>query len=239
MPPLTHRWPTTVAQARALQERLRGHVVRTDRLPRVRYIAGVDVGYEADGEITRAAIAILSFPDLRLREYAIARRRTRFPYVPGYLGFREIPAVLEALKRLHIRPDLLVCDAQGYAHPRRCGLASHLGLVTGLPSIGAAKSRLVGHHAPVPGRRGCWRPLLEDGEVVGAALRTRTGVKPVYVSIGHRISLPTAIAYVLRLTPTYRLPETTRAAHALASHGEPLRMNSPTGRHSAGSPRGA
>lgn len=236
---LTHRWPTSVTQARALQERLRERVVCTDRLRRVRYVAGVDVGFEAEGEITRAAVAVLGFPDLRLREYAIVRRRTRFPYVPGYLGFRELPAVLEALKRLQLRPDLLVCDAQGYAHPRRVGLASHLGLVAGLPSIGAAKSRLIGTHAPVPRRRGCWRPLLDAGEIIGAALRTRTGVKPVYVSIGHRVSLPTAIGYVLRLTPRYRLPETTRAAHALASHGDPLRTNSATGRHAAGSPSGA
>lgn len=236
---LRYRWPTTVAQARALQERLRARVVRADRLRRVRYVAGVDVGYEADGEIARAAVALLSFPDLRLREYAIARLRTRFPYVPGYLGFREIPAVLAALERLRLRPDLLVCDAQGYAHPRRVGLASHLGLAAGLSSIGAAKSRLIGEHAPVPARRGCWRPLVDHGEVIGAVLRTRTGVAPVYVSIGHRVSLPTAIDYVLRLTPRYRLPETTRAAHALASHGEPLSPNSPTGRHAAGSPTGA
>lgn len=236
---LRHRWPTTVAQARALQEQLRARVVCADRLRRVRYVAGVDVGYEAGGELARAAVALLSFPDLRLREYAIARRHTRFPYVPGYLGFREIPAVLAALKRLHVRPDLLVCDAQGYAHPRRIGLASHLGLLTGLPSIGAAKSRLIGEHASVPARRGCWRPLLDEGEVIGAALCTRAGVKPIYVSIGHRVSLSTAIDYVLRLTPRYRLPETTRAAHALASHGEPLSRNSPTERHSAGSPSGA
>lgn len=236
---LKYRWPTTVARARRIQEQLRARVVCEDRLGRVRHVAGVDVGYEAGGEITRAAVALLSFPELALRAYAIVRRRTRFPYVPGYLAFREIPAALDALARLPVRPDLLVCDAQGYAHPRRIGLASHLGIVAGLPSIGAAKSRLIGEHAPVPARRGCWRALIDRGEVIGAALRTRTGIKPIYVSIGHRVSLATAIDYVLRLTPRYRLPETTRAAHALASHGEPPSGNSASERHSGGAPSGA
>ena len=191
--------------------------MRTDRLGRVRRVCGIDVGFEADGEITRAAVVVLAFPSLEPLEQAVARRRTSFPYVPGLLSFREIPAVLEALARLAIRPDLLLCDGQGIAHPRRCGLASHTGLATGLPSIGVAKTRLIGEHRAPPGRRGAWTPLIDGGETIGAVLRTRAGVKPLYVSIGHRVSLPTAIRYVMACCTRYRLPETTRLAHHLAS----------------------
>ncbi|MCI0577396.1 MAG: deoxyribonuclease V, partial [Chloroflexi bacterium] len=146
-----------------------------------------------------------------------ARRPTTFPYIPGLLSFRETPAVLEALAQLTIRPDLLLCDGQGLAHPRRLGIACHLGLLSDIPSIGVAKSLLVGRHEPLADERGRWQPLRDRGEVVGAVLRTRAGVAPIYVSIGHRISLETALKYVMRCTPKYRLPETTRQAHRLAS----------------------
>lgn len=228
-------WPRRVAQARAVQDELRARVVTVDRLRAVRFVAGVDVGFENDGAVTRAAIAVLAWPALTLIETAIARRATRFPYVPGYLSFRELPAVLAALAKLKHRPQLLVCDAHGYAHPRRIGLASHLGVVTGIPSIGAAKSLLIGAHAPLPARRGAWRPIVDGGEVIGAALRTRAGAKPMYVSSGHRVSLPTALRYVLALCPRYRLPETTRHAHRLAS--QPLSRKSPTRRQSGGAPK--
>lgn len=211
-------WPRTVAEARALQEALRGRFVTADRFGKIRRVAGVDVGFEQDGAVTRAAVAVLSFPELQPVEHAIARLPTRFPYVPGYLSFREIPAVLAALKKLKISPDLLLCDGQGLAHPRRFGLACHLGLLTNIPSIGVAKSRLIGTHGALPQKKGSWVPLTDGDEIIGAVLRTRTGVKPVYVSIGHRVSLETAIDYVLRCTTKYRLPETTRAAHHLASH---------------------
>lgn len=210
-------WPRTVIAARALQEALRGQVVTRDRFGKIRHVAGVDVGFEQGGAVTRAAVAVLTFPALELVESAIARRPTRFPYVPGYLSFREIPAVLAALKKLETRPDLLLCDGQGLAHPRRFGLACHLGLLAGLPAIGVAKSRLIGEPGVLPQKKGSWAALRDGGEVIGAVLRTRTGVKPVYVSIGHRVSLETAIEYVLRCTTNYRLPETTRAAHRLAS----------------------
>jgi deoxyribonuclease V len=180
-------------------------------------VAGVDVGFEASGTITRAAIAVLSFPDLKLQKQAIARRPTTFPYVPGLLSFREIPAILDALAQLQRSPDLLLCDGQGIAHPRRLGIASHLGLLVNLPAIGVAKSRLVGEHADIPDQRGAWQSLLDKGETIGAVLRTRSGTKPLYISAGHRISLPTAIAYVMQCTTKYRLPETTRFAHKLAS----------------------
>jgi deoxyribonuclease V len=210
-------WPTTVADARVVQESLRGKVVTRDRLRRVRTVAGIDVGFEQHGRITRAAVVVLDFPALTLRAAAVARSPTRFPYVPGYLSFREVPAVLAALARLKTKPDLLLCDGQGRAHPRRFGLACHLGVLTGIPSIGVAKSRLIGTHESLPDTRGARVPLVDKGEVIGAVLRTRAGVKPLYVSIGHRLSLATAIDCVLRCTASYRLPETTRYAHRLAS----------------------
>jgi deoxyribonuclease V len=214
----TSRWPKTVPQARAVQEALRNRVVTRDRVGRVRHVAGIDVGFEREGRITRAAVVVLRFPELVPVEQAVVRQRTRFPYVPGYLSFREIPAVLAALARLAVKPDLLLCDGQGYAHPRRFGLACHLGVLTNTPSIGVAKSRLIGEHDALAVEKGSWVPLRDQGEVIGAVLRTRTDVNPLYVSLGHRVSLRTAIRYVLACTTKYRLPETTRLAHRLASH---------------------
>ncbi len=213
---LTRHWPRSVSQAIALQEELRAGVERRDRLSRVRHVAGADVGFEQAGAVTRAAVVVLSFPGLELVDWAVARRRTRFPYVPGLLSFREAPAVVAAFKRLRVAPDLLLCDGQGIAHPRRCGLASHLGLLLALPTIGVAKSRLTGHHGEPGAGKGDWTPLMDDGETVGAVLRTRAGVRPVYVSIGHRVGLETAIEYTLRCTTRFRLPETTRAADRLS-----------------------
>jgi len=212
-----HPWDVTAAEAIALQRRLRNEVIADDRFTRIDTVAGVDVGFERRGAVTRAAVAVLTFPDLALVESAIARRKTTFPYVPGLLSFREIPAVLDALDRLKTAPDLLLCDGHGIAHPRRCGLASHTGLAAGIPSIGVAKTRLIGIERAPPDRRGAWVPLVDHGETIGAILRTRVGVKPVYVSIGHRVSLATAIRYTLACCTRYRLPETTRHAHRLAS----------------------
>jgi deoxyribonuclease V len=214
---LSHRWNVTPREAKAIQETLRGTVVTADGLGKVSRVAGVDASYNAVTKRTRAAIAVLSYPELELVDSSVIEAPTTFPYVPGLLSFREIPAVLKALRRLKRPPDLLLCDGQGYAHPRRFGFASHLGVVAGLPSIGVAKTRLIGAHDPVPEKRGCWRPLDDHGEVIGAVLRTRAGAKPLFVSIGHRVSLETAIRFVLVCAPRYRLPETTRWAHRLAS----------------------
>lgn len=216
-----HRWDITPKEAVALQRQLCGLVERSDRLGTVQRVAGVDVGFEAGNTITRAAVVVLRFPELTLEHHAIARRPTSFPYVPGLLSFREIPAVLMALEQLPQLPDLLLCDGQGIAHPRRFGIASHLGVLTGLPAIGVAKSRLVGEHEEPPQEKGSWVPLCDGDEVIGAVLRTRSGVAPLYISGGHRVSLETAIHYVLACTTRYRLPETTRWAHRLAS-GPPL-----------------
>jgi deoxyribonuclease V len=196
---------------------LRGSVIRKDDFGPVSRVAGVDVGFEDGGTVTRAAVAVLSFPELRLVDRALAKRPTTFPYIPGLLSFREIPALLEALKMLDRAPDLLLCDGQGYAHPRRFGLACHLGVLTDLPSIGVAKSRLIGTHPSLDRKKGARVGLTDGGETIGMVLRTREGVRPVYVSIGHRVSLDTAVRYVLACTPRYRLPETTRWAHRIAS----------------------
>jgi deoxyribonuclease V len=213
-----HAWPLTLEEAKAIQEKLRSEVITEDRLPAsVQYVAGVDMGFEAGGTISRAAVAILSFPDLKLQETAIAYRPTTFPYIPGFLSFREIPAILDALAQVQITPDMIICDGQGIAHPRQFGIACHLGVILDMPTIGAAKSLLIGKHGELPETRGSWQPLLDRSETIGAVLRTRTGVKPLYVSCGHRISLPTAIDFVLRCAPKYRLPETTRIADKLAS----------------------
>ncbi|MBS1236410.1 MAG: endonuclease [Proteobacteria bacterium] len=214
---MIHPWPASAAEAIVLQQKLRERVIVVDQLDTVSTVAGLDVGPEGDGSVMRAAVAVLSFPDLKTADQVVARRPASFPYIPGLLSFREIPALLDALARLGALPDLLLCDGQGLAHPRRFGLACHLGVLTGIPSIGVAKSLLVGEHGPLPPARGSWRPLVHKGEVVGAALRTRTGVAPVYVSIGHKVSLATVIDYVLACSPNFRLPETTRAAHRLAS----------------------
>lgn len=213
--PLDHGWNLSVAEARAVQSDLAVRVERADRLGAVRTVAGLDVAY-GRGNPLKAAAVVLAFDGLEVLETATATMEARFSYVPGYLSFREVPAVLSVLERLTVRPDLVLCDGQGIAHPRRFGLACHLGVLTGLPTIGVAKSRLVGEHGEPGGERGDWVPLMDKGETIGAVLRTRAGVKPVYVSIGHRVGLETAIRLVLACTPRFRLPETTRAADRLS-----------------------
>lgn len=215
-----HRWDVTPKEAIAIQQQLRGEVELTgpyDRDHPPETVAGVDVGFEEENTITRAAVVVLDFPSLEPIEHAIYREPTRFPYVPGLLSFREIPAVLGAMKRLKRLPDLLLCDGQGIAHPRRLGIASHLGLLTGIPAIGVGKSRLIGSYEEPGEEKGNWSPLLDRGETIGAVVRTRSHIKPLYISAGHRIDLESAIHFVLVCTRRYKLPETTRASHHLAS----------------------
>lgn len=216
-----HPWDLTPKEAIALQRQLAGHVLVADHYGEVRRIAGVDVGFEQNNTVTRAAVAVLEYPALTLREYAIAREPTRFPYVPGLLSFREVPAVLAALEQLSALPDMLLCDGQGIAHPRRLGIASHLGVLLDLPTIGVAKSRLIGTHEEPGEEKGAWQPLLDKGEAIGCVLRTRSRVKPLYISPGHRVGLESARQWVMACLTRYRLPETTRWAHRLAS-GPPL-----------------
>lgn len=211
-----HKWNVTIPEARQIQETWRQYVVREDDYGAIRHVAGVDVGLKRDR--AQAAIVVMHFPELAVVETAIASAAVRFPYVPGYLSFREVPVILSAFRKLKILPDLILCDGQGYAHPRRFGLACHLGVWLDRPTIGVAKSRLVGSHARLPERKGSWRPLRDHGETIGAVLRTRDRVKPLFVSSGHRISLRSAIDFTLRCCTRYRLPETTRAADRLASN---------------------
>ena len=200
---------------------MRGEVIRSGALEGVRYVAGVDCGFPSahGGEVTRAAVAVLTYPGLVLHERSVVERPTDFPYVPGFLSFREAPAVLEALARLKTTPDLLIVDGQGYAHPRGFGIACHLGVATGLPSIGAGKSRLVGSFQEPDQAAGSHSPLRYRDETVGAVLRTRAGVNPLFVSVGHKLSLESAVHWVLACCRGYRLPETTRWADGLA--GDP------------------
>ncbi len=198
-----------------MQKQLAGQVVRENRLGRVHTVAGADVHLKND--MARAAVVVLGFPDLEVRGGAVAVRRVTFPYIPGLLSFREGPAIIDALEKLADKPDLLIVDGQGVAHPRRLGLASHIGLFVDLPTIGCAKSRLCGQYRE-PGRfRGSHVPLIDKGETIGAVVRTRTGVRPVFVSPGHGLDLATSIEYVLACSRGYRLPETTRRAHRIAA----------------------
>jgi len=212
-----HEWTHRTERAREIQEEFRDRVVRRDSFGEITRVAGVDIGIDKSSNRARAAAAVLSFPGCELLDYAVVKRALRFPYVPGYLSFREVPPIMAAMEKLAVLPDLIICDGQGIAHPRRFGLACHLGVLTDLPAIGAAKSRLIGTHEE-PGRgKGQWCELKDKDEIIGAVLRTRSGVRPLFVSIGHRVSLPTAVRMVLECCTRYRLPETTRAAHRLAS----------------------
>ena len=210
-----HGWPRSVPKAKALQERLRGLLLTRGRLARVRHIAGADIAYDTPRGLLFAAVLVYTFPEIQLRETRAVTGPIRFPYVPGLLSFREAPALLRAFRRLRTRPDLLICDGQGIAHPRGIGLASHLGLLLALPTIGCAKSRLVGEHGevgPLPGDR---VPLLLSGRPVGAVVRTRAAVRPLYVSPGHRIGIDAAVRYVLACCRGFRLPEPVRQADLL------------------------
>lgn len=213
------RWqaPASLEAAATTQRELAALVRTTDDAGEPISVAGVDVGFE--GDTARAAVVVLGFPTLHYRDHALVRRPAGMAYVPGFLSFREAPAILAALDSLHQLPDLLLIDGQGIAHPRRLGIAAHIGVLTGLPCIGVAKSLLCGHHGPLGDTRGATVPLMDHGETIGVALRTRPGTKPLFISIGHRVSLERAVRLVLACTGKFRLPETTRAAHNLASNG--------------------
>ncbi len=214
-----HPWGLAPGEARAVQRRLATEVVAEDRLGAITRVAGGDVGFPRRGEqeMARAAAVLLSYPDLAPLGESLIEEPVRYPYIPGLLSFRETPAVVAALQGLPAPPDLLMVDGHGRAHPRRFGIACHLGLVLDLPTLGCAKSPLVGRYDEPADAVGAWTPLVDHGEVIGAALRTRPGVKPVFVSVGHRVSLETAIKLVLACGRGVRLPEPTRLADALAS----------------------
>ena len=225
MPPLelafSHRWDLSPAEAAALQREMRDRVLVSPLdLDGLSTVGGVDVGFvdsRTPQEKARAAVVVLTYPGLQVVEESTAEIPTPFPYVPGLLSFREIPVILAALEKLSALPDAFLCDGQGLAHPRRFGIACHLGVLLDRPGLGCAKSILVGRHAPLDEAAGSTTELVDRGETVGAAVRTRHGVKPVYISVGHRMDLPGAVRLVLDCARGYRLPEPTRLADRVAS----------------------
>ena len=210
------RWPLTFARARALQEELRSRVKLTGGPRRVRLVAGADLAYRRDGSRAWAAVALVRLPECSVVEVATATGRPSFPYVPGYLSFREGPLLLEAFGKLRQTPDLCLFDGQGLAHPRRFGLACHLGVLLDIPSVGCAKSRLVGEYREPGAKRGEWSPLTMDNRIVGVALRSRDDVNAIFVSPGHRITLKGALRWVLACTRT-RVPEPIRLAERVVN----------------------
>lgn len=223
--PPTHRWDVTPQEAMQIQRELARRVIEEDQLGEVRFVAGVDVGFEGAGNKTaRAAVVVLNLADLQPVDSAIARMPVTFPYIPGLLSFRELPVLLRALEQLETTPDVFIVDGHGRAHPRRMGIACHLGVLLDLPTIGCAKSILCGKADGPVNQVGAWSPLSDGAEEIGAALRTREKTRPVYVSIGHRVSLARAIDLVLQCCKRYRLPETTRYAHRVAG-GESVKLN--------------
>ncbi len=212
-----HDWEMTPREAVELQKSLRGRV-RLEPLERpVKTIAGADISFNKFSETIYAGIVVLSLPDLEVIEEAGVVSRTRFPYVPGLLSFRESPAVLEVWEKLQAEPDAVMFDGQGIAHPRRAGIASHVGLLIERPTLGCAKSVLVGKYEEPPVERGAWTELIDKGEVIGAAVRTKTKVQPIFVSPGHLIDLEGAINLTLQCDGGYRQPEPTRRAHLLVN----------------------
>lgn len=228
-----HKWNVTTAEARRIQEELRKRWEGSDRLGTIRTIAGLDAAFILKGsqafrkgsrwnalrDANRAigAVVVFNHPEMRELDRTYAEVPLEFPYVPGFLSFREIPALLAALGKLRRMPDLLFCDGQGYAHPRRMGLASHLGIVLDVPSIGCAKSLLIGEHDPVGRKQGEWSPIRDDEETIGAALRSRTDCRPIYISSGHRVSLETAVKLTLSVSDGTRIPRPTREADRFVS----------------------
>jgi deoxyribonuclease V len=212
-----HGWQISNAEAKHIQLELAGQVSHQSESIKPRFIAGVDISAPDFTGIARAAVVILEYPELQVVEIKTAEDKLNFPYVPGLLSFREAPLILAACRNLSIDPDLMLVDGQGIAHPRRFGIASHLGLLLDIPTIGCAKSRLCGTHSPVDSRAGDYAELTDKGDIIGVALRSKQGASPIYVSIGYRIDLPTAIQFVMKCCRGYRLPEPSRLAHLAAS----------------------
>jgi deoxyribonuclease V len=208
-----HPWELDAASARALQCELTARVITDRPLAPYETIGGADVSYNKWSKILYAAVVVLRADTLELVDRAGVVAEAEFPYVPGLLSFREAPPVIEAFEKLSVRPEVLLCDGQGIAHPRRLGLASHLGLWLEIPTIGCAKSHLFGQYDEPGPARGEWSPLTDGAETIGAVVRTRDRVKPLFVSAGHLCDLKDSVATVLAATPRYRLPTTTRMAH--------------------------
>ena len=207
----------SIEQAKNVQKDLAKKIRLTDEFNQIKTIAGLDVGFKDSNHIAIGGIVVLSFPDFKVIEQQTSQREVLFPYVPGFLSFREVPVLLDAYSKLQNNPDLLICDGQGIAHPRRFGLACHLGTVLNIPAIGAAKSRLTGQYRDPPSHKGSSSHLVDKGERIGTVLRTRKDTKPLFISPGYRVSFESANKWVLNCCPKFRIPETTRHAHKLVS----------------------
>ncbi|WP_028590069.1 deoxyribonuclease V [Paenibacillus massiliensis] len=214
-PKFIHPWDVNEAQSIEIQQELAKKVIQTDQLSGIYYIAGVDVAYHKSSDQLVAAVVILEKDSLECIETSVIEDTAQFPYIPGLFSFRELPPIIKAFEKIQHTPQLIVCDGQGVAHPRRCGLASHLGVLFDVPTIGCGKTRLWGEYSEPDIWRGSTAPLIDDDEVIGNVLRTQDKVNPVFISVGHRISLDTACQWILDLAPKYRLPETTRQADQL------------------------
>jgi deoxyribonuclease V len=213
-----HRWDISPSEARKIQIELRRKLkIETLDLQKITYVAGADVSFDKGSDSVYASLVVLSYPELSLVEQIMVQKRTAFPYIPGLLVFREGPALLDAFRKLSIEPDVIIFDGHGLAHPRRLGIAAHLGIILDKPSIGCAKTVLVGHFKEPALEKGSVSPLLDEKEEIGKALRTKDGVAPLFISIGHKVDLTSACQLILRCTPSYRSPEPLRWAHILAN----------------------
>ncbi|HEV2916750.1 MAG TPA: deoxyribonuclease V [Candidatus Babeliales bacterium] len=212
---ILHAWNVSKTEAIQIQTQLAKLVITEDQLSDIKYVAGIDVGYDEQTKKQVAAIVVLDAQSLQVIDSSQVKSVISFPYIRGLLSFRELPGVLQALAQLKVKPDLIVCDGQGIAHPRHLGIASHLGVLCNIPTIGCGKTKLIGTYQEPSNIRGAQEPLIHKGEIIGSVLKTQNKVKPVFVSVGHRISLQTACQWILKLSPRYRLPETTRLAHRM------------------------
>jgi deoxyribonuclease V len=211
-----HPWQVTPAEARSIQRSLAGQVSRKNGVGLLTLVAGVDISSGRASGMATGAVVVLAYPEMTVVESSVVEQEVDFPYIPGLLSFREAPLILAACEKLNHSPDLILVDGQGIAHPRRFGLASHVGLLLDLPTIGCAKSLLCGSHGPVGDEVGSYTEIADSGEVIGAALRTKKGVRPLYVSVGHEVDLASAVSWVMRCCRGYRMPEPTRLAHLAA-----------------------
>jgi len=214
-----HPWNVTPADAANIQKDLEKRVSLMDDFNKIELVGGLDVKYKKGSSKATAAAVVLSFPGLEVLETRAVEGEVSFPYVPGLFSFREIPLLIPALEKLKTTPHVMLVDGQGIAHPQRMGLAAHLGIFMNIPTIGCAKSRFIGTHEKPAKEKGSYTYLYDNGEVIGAVLRTRTNIAPVYVSVGHKISLPTAVEFVLKCTTKFRIPKPLRTAH-IASGGQ-------------------
>jgi deoxyribonuclease V len=207
-----HRWNISEMEAIEIQQELARKVIKEDSFDHIRYVAGVDVAYSKTNDNLIAAVVILEPYTLKLVESVVIEETVQFPYIPGLFSFRELPPIIKAFEKIKTIPQLIICDGQGLAHPRRFGLACHLGILYDIPTIGCGKTKLLGNYEEPEQHRGAQSPLIDNCEIIGSVLRTQKNINPIFVSIGHRISLATACHWMLKLSPKYRLPETTRQA---------------------------